>query len=809
MKKISIALAVVAAALVAASCQKEIEAPDTAKTPSGPMVINAVSEGMGVDTKVEMAYKYDLLWQKDDQIFVTDGSVFDTFTLTAGEGTTKGTFTQDGSETFTGEVDAYYPQSLISGNRLVWPAVQTGNQTVPMYSTKTVSGNVEDFNFTSLGAMLQIVFNSTVDGTVLKSINIKDGEKNMSGIFSVDEYGKAIITATDGAGVTLDLGAGKALGKGANYFNLAVPAGKYNDVTITFITTDMHVCKMHSSTLPEIEHNTVCRITLTGTKFGDNTLPGEFSVGSGRVVGFSKGNLYWDGDSYEFEANQYDFPTTRSASHMGHFFWSQYPEVARASSYDDTERAANDVFFTNDEEYTANPDFTVAGISGRFRTLSMLEWKYLLKGRTNADNLSKNHVSVCGMEECLIIAPDNFEGTIKDSYNAEEWAAAEAQGLVCLPIAGYLFSSYGDVSSGFGYYWSSAPWTISGAQFIGFSKDTEGVAYDGREYTRRYACAVRLVRDKEFVKEVRLSKKSLDLSLNESVKLVATVLPTDAPNKNVAWTSDNPDVATVAADGTVTGVSAGTATITVTTENAFKTASCTVTVLPQYAGVFTVGENKKVKFSKGNLYWDGDSYEFEANQYDFPTTRSATHMGHFYWSQYPEVARADSYNDPNRGEHDVFFTNDEENTANPDFTVGGITGRYRTLSMLEWKYLLGSRSNAEGLYRVHVSVCGMPECLVIAPDNFARGIKDSYDTEEWQTAEANGLICLPMAGYFYADGYFRSGDVGYYWSSAPYTSGGAQYIAYSSETTGVAPLDGYYVRNYCLTVRLVSDVNAN
>ena len=59
--------------------------------------------------------------------------------------------------------------------------------------------------------------------------------------------------------------------------------------------------------------------------------------------------------------------------------------------------------------------------------------------------------------------------------------------------------------------------------------------------------------------------------------LVATVAPENATNKNVTWTSSDENVATVA-DGVVTPVAAGTATITVTTEDGSKTATCTVTV---------------------------------------------------------------------------------------------------------------------------------------------------------------------------------------------------------------------------------------
>jgi uncharacterized protein YjdB len=58
---------------------------------------------------------------------------------------------------------------------------------------------------------------------------------------------------------------------------------------------------------------------------------------------------------------------------------------------------------------------------------------------------------------------------------------------------------------------------------------------------------------------------------------VATVLPEDATDKSVTWTSDNEEVATVV-DGVVTAVSEGTASITVTTVDGNLTATCVVTV---------------------------------------------------------------------------------------------------------------------------------------------------------------------------------------------------------------------------------------
>jgi len=83
---------------------------------------------------------------------------------------------------------------------------------------------------------------------------------------------------------------------------------------------------------------------------------------------------------------------------------------------------------------------------------------------------------------------------------------------------------------------------------------------------------------------VTLSETTASMTVGgETLTLTATVAPDNATDKTVVWTSSDPSVATVA-DGVVTAVAAGTATITATATNGTddtaddKTATCTITV---------------------------------------------------------------------------------------------------------------------------------------------------------------------------------------------------------------------------------------
>ncbi|MBO7480149.1 MAG: leucine-rich repeat protein [Bacteroidales bacterium] len=86
---------------------------------------------------------------------------------------------------------------------------------------------------------------------------------------------------------------------------------------------------------------------------------------------------------------------------------------------------------------------------------------------------------------------------------------------------------------------------------------------------------------------ISLDLKEASIYVGETLTLVATVSPADATDKSVAWTSDDPKVATVDPKGVVTAVAPGTCTITA--QSGDFSAKCTVTCIQGSKG-FPEGE---------------------------------------------------------------------------------------------------------------------------------------------------------------------------------------------------------------------------
>lgn len=80
------------------------------------------------------------------------------------------------------------------------------------------------------------------------------------------------------------------------------------------------------------------------------------------------------------------------------------------------------------------------------------------------------------------------------------------------------------------------------------------------------------------VESVALNKTEAIVDRDTTLQLSAEVLPEDAHDKSVKWSSSDPSVASVDQNGLVTAKKGGTAVITATTNDGGLTASCTITV---------------------------------------------------------------------------------------------------------------------------------------------------------------------------------------------------------------------------------------
>ncbi len=134
--------------------------------------------------------------------------------------------------------------------------------------------------------------------------------------------------------------------------------------------------------------------------------------------------------------------------------------------------------------------------------------------------------------------------------------------------------------------WSSSDATVATVsqtgEVTGVKKGTATITVTTNNGGKTATCTVTVIAR---VASVSLDKNTLELAEGEFATLVATVLPENANEKSVTWSSSDEAVAKVDQTGKVTAVKKGTATITVTTTDGGKTASCTVTVIAKVASV--------------------------------------------------------------------------------------------------------------------------------------------------------------------------------------------------------------------------------
>ncbi len=122
--------------------------------------------------------------------------------------------------------------------------------------------------------------------------------------------------------------------------------------------------------------------------------------------------------------------------------------------------------------------------------------------------------------------------------------------------------------------------TKEGYIFAGWYLDGEDEEFD---FDTKVNSNLKLVahwvaRGEAEVTGVELDRTEVVMATGDTLKLVATLLPSDAKETKLVWSSSDPKVVTVDSEGNITAVAPGSVTVTVMTEDGKFKATCTVVV---------------------------------------------------------------------------------------------------------------------------------------------------------------------------------------------------------------------------------------
>ena len=424
----------------------------------------------------------DLTWNAGDQILVSVGDKSAVFTLSSGENTSAGEFRgkmpADGNE-YSVSYPVDYNDDVLTHQTYVENGF--GNGLMKM-STRN-NGTLEDgFVLSADNAVLglQLTGSQTLGEIVLTNTATT----------------KTYTLHCDGVVLTAE----------AILFYIVVPVKDWaNGMRVEVYDNDGDIILMKEKA-GEIMFSATDAMVMPALQTRERGKRiGIFSVGEGKYVSFSQGNLQYVQSTKEwlFAENQWDFIGEKNiysgviADIIDFFGWST-----------NNPQSLWGLIFTQSNVYYSGTfvdwgnNLIMGNLANTWRTLSLNEWTYLLRQRENANNLY-TYANINGTNG-LVLLPDKWEAideipiSIATDYSANtfsfsQWETLEAKGAVFLPSCGvYMGNNYNHKTAGL--YWTNTPdesdETKSHCLYV--TERYVNINYSGNRSTNR---SVRLVHD--------------------------------------------------------------------------------------------------------------------------------------------------------------------------------------------------------------------------------------------------------------------------------------------------------------------------
>ena len=244
-------------------------------------------------------------------------------------------------------------------------------------------------------------------------------------------------------------------------------------------------------------------ISISLLSVTNGALNGKFTIDAqGNQVVFSQGNLQYkaSADTWRFAKNQYDTIGSRN-SNISDSYTGWIDLFGWGTGDNPTKTDVNEYTYTTFKDWGENPISNGGDEPNQWRTLTFLEWVYILHTRPNCVNLrgkaTVNNVrgyillpDEWSLPKDLHFTPDPADWTT-NTYYADEWQEMEESGAVLLVAAGFRFGV--DNVGLFGdwvMYWSSTPIDEYAAGCVGFFNN-----FENTQNARSNGEAVRLVQD--------------------------------------------------------------------------------------------------------------------------------------------------------------------------------------------------------------------------------------------------------------------------------------------------------------------------